>query len=77
MKGIDTVTYERLGHSDESNNQPHTVSISAYRIGETEVTQELWQAVMGNNPSNFQGTSYPPESGEVQEKCPGERIVKL
>ncbi len=74
MKGIDAVTYERLGHSDESNNQPHTVSISAYRIGETEVTQELWQAVMGNNPSNFQGTRYPPESGEVQEKRPVEEV---
>lgn len=24
-------------------------------IGETEVTQELWQAVMGKNPSNYQG----------------------
>ena len=74
MKGIDAVTYERLGHSDESNNQPHTVSISAYRIGETEVTQELWQAVMGNNPSYFQGTSYPPENGEVQEKRPVEGV---
>ena len=74
MKGIDAVTYERLGHSDESNNQPHTVSISAYRIGETEVTQELWQAVMGNNPSRFKGTYYPPENGEVQEKRPVEEV---
>lgn len=74
MKGIDAVTYERLGHSDENNNQPHTVSISAYRIGETEVTQELWQAVMGNNPSRFKGTYYPPENGEVQEKRPVEGV---
>ena len=29
--------------------------LSDYYIGETEVTQELWQAVMGSNPSNFTG----------------------
>ena len=31
----------------------HQVTLSSYRIGETEVTQELWIAVMGSNPSNF------------------------
>ena len=30
-------------------------------IGETEVTQELWKAVMGSNPSNFSGTNLPVE----------------
>ena len=29
----------------------HQVTLSDYAIGETEVTQELWKAVMGNNPS--------------------------
>ena len=29
----------------------HEVTLSSYSIGETEVTQELWTAVMGNNPS--------------------------
>ena len=29
----------------------HQVILSDFKIGETEVTQELWQAVMGNNPS--------------------------
>ena len=29
----------------------HQVALSSYFIGETEVTQALWQAVMGNNPS--------------------------
>lgn len=32
---------------------PHSVTLSTYYIGETEVTQELWQAVMGSNPSYF------------------------
>ena len=30
-------------------------------IGETPVTQELWQAVMGSNPSYFQGNNLPVE----------------
>lgn len=40
----------------------HQVTLSDYYIGETEVTQELWEAVMGNNPSCFTGNSlYPVE----------------
>ena len=42
-------------YSDES--PVHSVTLSSYSIGETEVTQELWEAVMGSNPSNFSG--YP------------------
>jgi len=37
-----------------SNERPsHEVTLSTYSIGQTEVTQELWQAVMGSNPSHF------------------------
>ena len=72
MKDIAAVTNGTLGHADYSyNNAVHTVSLSAYQIGETEVTQELWEAVMGNNPSSF---SSSPESGEVQEKRPVEKV---
>ena len=39
----------------------HQVKLSDYYIGETEVTQELWQAVMGSNPSNFKGSNLPVE----------------
>lgn len=36
------------------NEKPaHQVTLSSYAIGETEVTQALWLAVMGNNPSYF------------------------
>ena len=46
-----------------SNNEKpvHSVTISDYYIGQTEVTQELWQAVMDKNPSNFNGTDLPVE----------------
>ena len=54
MKGIAAVTNGSVGHADNTNNAPHTVSLSAYLIGETEVTQELWEKVMGNNPSAHQ-----------------------
>jgi formylglycine-generating enzyme required for sulfatase activity len=43
-------------------------------MGETEVTQELFEAVMGTNPSLFQGSSYPPAAGETQAKRPVERV---
>ncbi|MDR1739577.1 MAG: SUMF1/EgtB/PvdO family nonheme iron enzyme [Bacteroidales bacterium] len=36
---------------DESPS--HNVTLSDFSIGETEVTQELWSAVMGSNPSYF------------------------
>lgn len=39
----------------------HSVTLSDYYIGETEVTQELWQAVMGYNPSHFVDGKNPVE----------------
>ena len=70
MKGIAAVDAQ-LGHDDYGDNRPHTVSLRAYRIGETVVTQELWQAVMGNNPSGFQGNAA---ADETQEKRPVEKV---
>lgn len=40
----------------------HKVTLSSYYIGETEVTQALWKAVMGSNPSEFKGDDLPVES---------------
>lgn len=40
----------------------HNVTLSSYYIGKTEVTQELWEAVMGNNPSHFKGAKRPVEN---------------
>lgn len=41
-----------MGEGDD-NYINHQVTLSDYFIGETEVTQELWVAVMGSNPSYF------------------------
>ena len=38
-----------------------TVTVGDFWIGKTEVTQELWQAVMGSNPSRTRGTNRPVE----------------
>lgn len=55
LKNIDAVSNKNIGHTDQGDNPLHPVSISAYYIGETEVTQELWSKVMSGNPSNFTG----------------------
>ncbi len=60
------------------NERPrHKVTITRdYYIGETEVTQELWQAVMGNNPSNFTGDLQRPVERVSWDNCQ-EFIEKL
>ncbi|MBR1769811.1 MAG: formylglycine-generating enzyme family protein [Bacteroidales bacterium] len=40
----------------------HKVTLSGCYIGETPVTQELWRAVMGKNPSHFKGAKKPVET---------------
>lgn len=49
-------------NSEQNDSSFQEVSLSDYYIGETEVTQELWQAVMGKNPSKNIGPKYPVES---------------
>ena len=48
------------GYTDpQSNEEPtHSVVLSSYYIGQTEVTQELWLEVMGTRPSKFRGENY-------------------
>lgn len=67
MKQIAAVTDGKLGHGDptQTDNAEHTVSLTAYKIGETEVTQDVFEAVMGTNPSYFNGEDkkrYPVEN---------------
>ncbi len=55
-----------------SDEKPaHSVTLTRdYYVGKYEVTQKLWKAVMGNNPSNFKGDDLPVEQvswNDVQE----------
>ena len=45
----------------DNESPAHEVTLSGFCIGETEVTQALWRAVMGTNPSEFKGDSNPVE----------------
>ena len=54
----------------------HRVTLSDYYIGETEVTQELWEAVMGSNPSCFKGNDQRPVESVSWNDCQ-EFIKKL
>jgi formylglycine-generating enzyme required for sulfatase activity len=59
------------GRSD--NEAQHRVTITkAFYLSETEVTQEVWQKVMGANPSGFWGASNPVEQvswNDCQKFC--------
>ena len=52
-------------HVEDDEWPIHVVTLSDYYIGETEVTQALWQEIMGDNPSGFTGDL----------NCPVERVM--
>lgn len=55
-------TSEQGSDCYEDEKPSHSVTLSNYYIGQTEVTQALWKAVMGSNPSYFmKGDNYPVE----------------
>lgn len=54
------MNYDPNAYSNES--PVHQVTLNNFYMGETEVTQALWQAVMGNNPSHFFGYNLPVET---------------
>ena len=54
-------TSEQGSSAYDSNNPAHLVTLSDYYIGKYEVTQGLWEAVMGSNPSEFKGSTKPVE----------------
>jgi formylglycine-generating enzyme required for sulfatase activity len=59
----------------DSNETQHSVTLSSFKMGKYEVTQEQYQAVMGSNPSNFNGSAgKEPADGETQGKRPVERV---
>lgn len=76
MIKIDEVTNQTIGKTGAPDNDAHQISLTAYMIGETEVTQEFFQEVMGANPSKFNGASgFEAEVGENQTKRPVENVT--
>ena len=62
MVFVEGGTFQMGSNDGDSDEKPvHQVTLSNYYIGKTEVTQELWQAVMGSNPSfsSFKGAKNP------------------
>lgn len=57
-QGSDATDYEKPAHE---------VTLSDYYIGQTEVTQALWKAVMGSNPSNHKGDNLPVEQVSLHD----------
>ena len=50
------------GYDAFENEKPtHQVTLSTFSIGKYEVTQALWQEIMGSNPSYFKGDNLPVE----------------
>lgn len=47
--------------ADSDEKPAHSVTVGSFYMAETEVTQALWKAVMGSNPSKWQGDNLPVE----------------
>ena len=73
--GVDSAVIAE-GYANLDEMPAHEVTLSPYRIGQTEVTQELWNAVMENNPSSFTGDLQRPVDQVSWEDCQ-EFIAKL
>lgn len=65
MKQVEGGSFQ-MGNADEDayrdETPVHKVTVSSFYMGETEVTQALWQAVMEDTPSRFKGDKRPVEN---------------
>ncbi len=57
-------TAEQLGMCDDDETPTQTVTLSDFYLSKFEVTQALWESVMGDNPSHFSNC----------EECPVENV---
>ena len=65
MIAVQGGTFQMGSENGEDDEKPiHKVSLSQFYMAETEVTQELYQAIMGTNPSRFKNCP----------QCPVEKV---
>jgi formylglycine-generating enzyme required for sulfatase activity len=63
---------ENTTYTYNDEKPQHEVTVPSYWMGKYAVTQEQWEAVMGNNPSEFQGAKRPVDLvswDDCQEFC--------
>jgi formylglycine-generating enzyme required for sulfatase activity len=58
-----------MGDENLSDATPHEVEVSSFYIQKTEVTQELWEAVMGSNPSQNKSWKDNPVTNVSWDDC--------
>lgn len=69
-------TPEQGTYYNNSERPTHQVTVSSFWIGKTEVTQQLWIALMGSNPSYFHSSNLQPVEHVSWNDCQ-EFITKL
>jgi len=52
-------TEEQNGSAQDNEQPPHPVKLASFKISKTEVTQDLWYHLMGDNPSRYKGATRP------------------
>ena len=63
MIAVEGGTFTMGDDSDDDDDCPeHEVTVSSFEIGKYQVTQELYESVMGKNPSEFKGSNRPVDS---------------
>ena len=59
MVPVEGGTFTMGAVTGPANQMPtHQVTLSSYSIGQTEVTQELWLAVMGTTQASFRQATH-------------------
>ena len=62
-------TPEQGENTSDKEKPVHQVTLSSFSISQTEVTQELWDAVMGTNPSYYTGDMQCPVESVSWNDC--------
>ena len=76
MASVDAISEIVLGHASSTDNKPHKVSLSAYKISKYEVTQELFNTVWeeAHHWHFINEGDTAPVQGESQAKRPADHV---